>query len=185
MSKNDFLNSYAEYIDTLKGSNLTQEQLTEWVKRDSEIWDENLTDQQIMWIVEEAEDNGKESACMYLQRDNGDGGLLISDENGNWYYFNASEIIPHSIIYPKKALIADNETDKINAMIESIRSAIETGDLYSAEDFISEYENDEKYLVKEYEGLTIADIDELENYETTYCGDRVPRNHDVVSWYKI
>jgi len=110
---------------------------------------------------------------MYLEINNGNSGLLISDENKTWYYFDSSEI---------SCKIDPNEID---TTIETIRKAIENGDLYSAEDFISEYENDEKYLVKEYEGLTIADIDELENYETTYCGDRVPRNHDITSWYKI
>ena len=53
MTRTDFLNIYAEYIDTLKGSGLTENQLHAWIKRDAEIWKENISEQEIQWIIEE------------------------------------------------------------------------------------------------------------------------------------
>ena len=125
-----------------------------------------------------------EKIKMYLQIDNGGSGLLIYDGNGRWYYFYETEI-PYNIIYPKNAIAADNEAEKIDSMIESIRNAIDSGDLYSAEEFIDEYSGDERYYIPEYDALSIEEIDNIENYETTYCGDRLPKNHDITKWYKI
>lgn len=44
---------------------------------------------------------------------------------------------------------------------------------------------DYDHIIKEYSGMTLDDIDEYENYETTSFGDRVPMGHDTSYWYDI
>jgi len=55
MTKNDFLNNMNEYIDTLAGTELKGEELAAWIQKESKDFGENLTEQEIRWIVEEVE----------------------------------------------------------------------------------------------------------------------------------
>jgi hypothetical protein len=52
MTKADFLNSMREYAGTLIGSDLDDEELASWIRKEADEKDEELTDTQIDWIVE-------------------------------------------------------------------------------------------------------------------------------------
>lgn len=64
MNKNDLLNKYEEYINSLTGNHLTDEELTKWIKKDSQEHDENLTECEIEWIVEEVRKKSEWYAVM-------------------------------------------------------------------------------------------------------------------------
>lgn len=101
---------------------------------------------------------------MYLQSDNGGYGLLITDGAGHWYYWQENDL-PVSL----DARDEDGDlNDELNA--EKIRAAVADGDLYDAEDFISECDNDQiraEHIIDAYDGMT--DINAVSAYEN---GDR-------------
>ena len=53
MTKNDFLNDMTCYIDSLRGTDLSGTELAEWIKKESNEFGLDLTEQQIEWIVAE------------------------------------------------------------------------------------------------------------------------------------
>lgn len=112
---------------------------------------------------------------MYLQSDNGGYGVLIQDiENGKWYYWSDYHL----------PIDLDGETDEVNAAM--IRTAIENGDMYDADDFVSETDDTDEHEISAYDGLSLDDIDRLENYEQDpYSGDVHPKNHDTTYWTAI
>lgn len=112
---------------------------------------------------------------MYLQSDNGGHGILIQDtESGKWYYWSEYHL----------PVDLTGETDEENAAI--IRSAIENGNMYDADDFVSETDDTDEHEISAYDGLSLDDIDRLENYEQDpYSGDVHPKNHDTTYWTAI
>lgn len=91
-------------------------------------------------------------AKMYLQHDNGGYGVLITD--GNKWYFWSEYYLPVSL---------EADTDEENA--EIIRKAILNGDMYDADDFITEFNAEElaERHIAWYDGMTIKEIDTFEN----------------------
>lgn len=89
---------------------------------------------------------------MYLQRDNGGYGVLITDGN-KWYYWSEYNL-PVSL---------EADTDEENA--EIIRKAISGGEMYDADDFITEFNTEElaERHIAAYDGMTIKEIDTFEN----------------------
>lgn len=89
---------------------------------------------------------------MYLQNDNGGYGILITDGN-KWYYWSEYNL-PVSL---------EADTDEENA--EIIRKAILNGDMYDADDFITEFNAEElaERYIAAYDGMTIEDINTFEN----------------------
>lgn len=101
---------------------------------------------------------------MYVEFNNGNNGLLLTDGT-RWMYLDASEIVPD---------ISGKET-----AAENIRNAINSGDLYGAEDLWDECFDGEHH-VSEYDGMKLDDIDTAENYE-----DGMPKSHDCTTWEEI
>lgn len=91
-------------------------------------------------------------AKMYLQSDNGGYGVLITDGN-KWYYWSEYNL-PVSL---------EADTDEENA--EIIRKAISGGEMYDADDFITEFNVEElsERHIATYDGMTIEKIDTFEN----------------------
>ena len=121
-------------------------------------------------------------AKMFIEINNGNGGLLITDEYGKWYYFDASEL-PINVAFCE---------DEVENLTETIKKAIEAGDLYDAEDFVIDCENECPdhfgctHKVKEYDGF--YKIDEVDNWVNTVMsnfGDRVPIGHDKTTWHEV
>ena len=55
----EFMSEMDEYIATLKqGEALTEEEWTAWIAQEAKDHDEELTDEQIGWIVEKLEEDG-------------------------------------------------------------------------------------------------------------------------------
>ena len=50
--KQEFLERFDEYVESLIGSSLTDRQLAKWIREDCSEWSEDLTDGQIDWLVE-------------------------------------------------------------------------------------------------------------------------------------
>lgn len=98
---------------------------------------------------------------MFLQSDNGGYGVLVTDGE-KWYYWSEYRVLPVNL---------DADTDEENA--EIIRRAIKSGDLYSANDFITEMTDLDESYIPAYDGMTIEEIDRFENSDrfcdfTTY-----------------
>lgn len=92
---------------------------------------------------------------IYLQSDNGGYGLLITDERGAWWYWGEYGL-PVDLNERDED---DRLNDKLN--VEKIRRAIADGELYAADDFVSEC--DDEHRIKEYTGL--MSIDAVSAYE--------------------
>ena len=56
MSKTDFLNGMRDYICTLKGAELSREELISWIKKECADYGMELTYEQIGWIADEVEE---------------------------------------------------------------------------------------------------------------------------------
>lgn len=112
---------------------------------------------------------------MYLQSDNGGYGILIQDtESRKWYYWSEHHL----------PVVLDEETDEENAAI--IRAAIESDDMYDADDFVTETEDTGEHEIAAYTGLSLDDIDRIENYEQDiYSGDVHPKICDTTNWTAI
>jgi hypothetical protein len=81
---------------------------------------------------------------MYLQSDNGGYGILIQDiESEKWYYWSEYHL----------PVDLTGENDEENA--EIIRAAIESGNMYDADDFITETDDAEEHEIEEYAGMNI------------------------------
>lgn len=94
---------------------------------------------------------------MYLQSDNGGYGLLITDGTGHWYYWQENEL-------PVTLDARDEDgrlSDELNAAI--IREAIANYEMYNADEFISEYEDEYGHYISAYDGMT--DINAVSAYE--------------------
>lgn len=50
--KQEFLERFDEYVESLIGSSLTDRQLAKWIREDCSEWSEDLTDRQIDWLIE-------------------------------------------------------------------------------------------------------------------------------------
>lgn len=101
---------------------------------------------------------------MYVEFNNGNNGLLLTDGN-SWMYLDASEIAPD---------ISEEET-----AAENVRNAIKSGALYSADDLWEECFDDEHHI-SEYDGMKLDEIDTVANYE-----DGMPKGHDYTTWEEI
>lgn len=101
---------------------------------------------------------------MYIEYNNGGSCLLLTDGT-RWMYLDATEIVPD---------ISEEET-----AAENVKNAIESGDLYGAEDLWEECFDDEHHI-SEYDGLTLDEIDTAVNYE-----NGMPKGHDCTTWEEI
>lgn len=106
---------------------------------------------------------------MYLQSDNGGYGLLITDERGAWWYWGEYALPVHLNERDED----NNLNDELNA--EKIRKAITDGELYDADDFVSEC--DDEHHIKEYTGL--MSIDAVSAYENN------ERDFDLTEYTEI
>lgn len=112
---------------------------------------------------------------MYLESNPGFNCLLITDGN-KWLCFDESQLPIELSCY------------SLEENAEIIKSAIASGDLYDAEDFWHEYGEDEdcEYHIKDYDGMSLADIDHLVNYEIdSVSGIEYPRTSDLTTWTEI
>lgn len=119
---------------------------------------------------------------MYLESNPGFNCLLITDGK-KWLCFDETQL----------PVALDCYTIEENA--EIIKAAITSGDLYNAEDFWSYYsesddqgnEGDEnRFYIKEYDGMTLDDIDNFVNYTTDpVSGDTYPKTADKTTWLGI
>lgn len=112
---------------------------------------------------------------MYLESNPGFNCLLITDGN-KWLCFDESQ------------LPVELSCDSLKENAEIIKAAIASGDLYDAEDFWHEYGEDEdcEYHIKDYDGMSLADIDHLVNYEIDpVSGIEYPRTSDLTTWTEI
>lgn len=111
---------------------------------------------------------------MYLQHDNGGYGLLITDGAGHWYYWQENDL-------PVRLDAEDedgNLNDDMNAAI--IREAIADYEMYDADEFISECENEQissEHYISAYDGM--QDINAVSAYEN---GNR---DFDLTSYIEI
>lgn len=89
---------------------------------------------------------------MYLQSDNGGYGILVTDGN-KWYYWSDYHL-PVNL---------DADSDEGNAKI--IRKAIADGEMYDADDFITEFTDEERaeHHIAAYDSMNIEEIDTKEN----------------------
>lgn len=94
-------------------------------------------------------------ARMFLQSDNGGYGVLIGDGE-KWYYWNDYNL----------PVELDADTDEENA--EIIRNAINSGDMYNADDFITDAADVDERYISAYDGMTIEQIDEYENKDRDF-----------------
>lgn len=101
---------------------------------------------------------------MYLEFNNGNNGLLLTDGN-RWIYIDAYEI--------------NADISKPKTAEENIREAIEAGDLYEPEDLFDEC-LDQEHEIEEYRGMTIEEIDRKINYI-----DGMSKGHDITIWKEI
>ena len=100
---------------------------------------------------------------MYLQSDNGGYGVLVTDGLGHWWYWH-EHWLPVDLNAP---------SDEGNA--EIIRVAIENGEMYDANDFVNEAE-DERMIIDYTGRRTIEEIDSYENKG---------RDFDLTTWIEI
>ena len=101
---------------------------------------------------------------MYIEYNNGNNGILLTDGN-QWIYLDAAEIA---------ADISKEET-----AAENVKNAIENGDRYGAEDLWEECCDDEHHI-SEYDGMELDDIDTAVNYE-----NGMPKGHDCTTWEEL
>lgn len=97
---------------------------------------------------------------MYLQHDNGGYGLLITDGAGHWYYWQENDLSVRLDARDEDGNLNDN----MNA--QRIRDAIRNYDLYDADEFISECENEQissEHYISAYDGM--QDINAVSAYE--------------------
>lgn len=112
---------------------------------------------------------------MYLESNPGFNCLLITDGE-KWLCFDESQL----------PVALDRYTLEQN--VDIIRAAITSGDLYDAEDFWHEYGEDDdcEYRIKDYDGMTLDDIDHLVNYEANpISGVEYPKTADTTTWIEI
>ncbi len=94
-------------------------------------------------------------ARMFLQSDNGGYGVLIGDGE-KWYYWSDYNL----------PVELDADTYEENA--EIIRNAINSGDMYNADDFITDAADVDERYISAYDGMTIEQIDEYENKDRDF-----------------
>lgn len=97
---------------------------------------------------------------MYLQHDNGGYGLLITDDAGHWYYWQENDL-PVTLNARNEDGRLDND---MNAAI--IRKAIADYEMYDADEFVSECENEQinsEHYISAYDGM--QDINAVSAYE--------------------
>lgn len=106
---------------------------------------------------------------MYLQSDNGGYGLLVTDERGAWWYWSEYAL--------PICLNERDEDDRLNdeLNVEKIRKAIADGELYDADEFVSEC--DDEHHIKAYTGL--MNIDAVSAYENN------GRDFDLTEYIEI
>lgn len=112
------------------------------------------------------------SAKMYVDENNGSTDVLITDGN-RWWYAN----IDSSGMFGD----VDMYSGDADSVARDIRNAIKRGDLYEAEDYVSDAQSGDDlwYEVPEFRGKTIKDIEYMVNYEEDpYSGDVLPKGHD-------
>lgn len=120
-------------------------------------------------------------AKMYLEINNGGYDILITDENGHWYY---SELTNGYYGDANVYCNGETEEERVNAALENLRREI-AGNTYSAEEWLDDYA-DSVEPVKSYDGkMSIDEIDNVVNYEYNSFGDLVPINHDIIEWYEV
>ena len=114
-------------------------------------------------------------AKMYLEENNSGRDILITDENGKWFYSSLDNGFYGEV---------DVYEGTVEEAVNNLRNSISEGNTYSAEDWLYDYAEDHEPV---YDGcMTIDDIDEEENYITDiYSGDRHPLDHDITTWYEV
>lgn len=102
-------------------------------------------------------------AKMFLAVYNGGRDILITDEQGHWYYTGTSVggYYGEANLFPP----ADDPDDSIQQAVANLTNAIIFGTTYGAEEWLNAYPEEEReYLVEQYEGCkNILEVAGIEN----------------------
>lgn len=123
-------------------------------------------------------------AKMFLEDNNAGREILITDEQGKWWYAPSGWTYGDADLYPH----AETNEEEINIVIDNLRREIANGTTYSAQDFIDDMNDEEsaERIVEQYSGaMTIDEIDNYVNYTYNTFGDHVRIGHDESCWYEI
>lgn len=112
--------------------------------------------------------NENVSGDRFYIEDNNGGRMLLACSGGNWYYLDSDS---------NGTVAGIDIFDDINKVKRSIERALRNGDI--------EFDLDYWDPIPEYDGMTIDDIDNMINYETSSSGDRLPKGHDESSWVEL
>lgn len=123
-------------------------------------------------------------AKMYLEINNGGKDILVTDEQGNWYYAPVGSNFGNVDLYPD----AESFPDEVMNVLYSLRREIKAGTTYGAQDVLDDM-NDEVRAEREvtvFHGFkSIDDVDEYENTTFNSFGDRVRLGHDESYWFEV
>lgn len=123
-------------------------------------------------------------AKMFLEINNGGKDILVTDENGHWYYAPTDSNFGNVDLYPD----AESFEDEVMLVLYTLRCEIKAGTTYGAQDVLDNMSDEEKEEreVKVYEGfMSIDDVDYYENYIKNSFGDRVRRCCDDTLWLEV
>lgn len=124
-------------------------------------------------------------AKMYLEINNGGKDILVTDEQGHWYYaptestyFCNVDLYPHTESFP----------DEVMHVLYMLRREIKAGTTHGAQDVLDDMNDDERAEreIAVFHGLqTIDDVDKYVNFIYTDAGDHVRRAHDEAFWLEV
>lgn len=118
-------------------------------------------------------------AKMYLESNNAGYDILITDENGRWWYANTDDgKYGDADLYDFDG--CDTEAERVEKALANLRREINRG-TYNAEDWIEDFGRDNE-PVEVYDGK--MGIDEIDNV-VNYYSDGTPIGHDDFDWYEV
>lgn len=123
-------------------------------------------------------------AKMFLEINNGGKDILVTDEQGHWYYALVGSNFGEVDLYPD----AESFEDEVMHVLYSLRREIKAGTTYGAQDVLDDMNDDERAEreVEAYHGFkSIDDVDEYENNTFNSFGDLVRLGHDESYWFEV
>lgn len=123
-------------------------------------------------------------AKMYLEINNGGKDILVTDEQGHWYYASTETTFGEVDLYPE----CESFPDEVMHVLYTLRREIKAGTTYGAQDVLDDM-NDEERAEREiavFHGFqTINDVDGYVNFTYNSFGDRVRLGHDEAFWLEV
>ena len=123
-------------------------------------------------------------AKMFLEINNGGKDILVTDEQGHWFYAPVGSNFGEVDLYPD----AESFDEEVQNVLYHLRREIEAGTTYDAQDVLDDMNDEERAEreVEAYHGFkSIDDVDEYQNFTTTSFGDRVRLDHDESYWFEV